>query len=200
MKARRAHWRSWLVWVLWATIGLQLVWFFRISTMVWITPSSTAMQRSEWVRLWRSQPHSPKWRHTNLDHGLLPDVLRRAVIASEDSRFTQHKGVDWEALWAAQQVNWSGERKRALGGSTITQQLAKNLFLSGERHIPRKLQELVIAVSLEFWLTKAQILDIYLNHVVLQLGVDVVERFSVHHSPLGLFWLFIALIAWMAFK
>lgn len=165
MKVRSPAWREWLGWVVWATLALQLVWFLRVGFMVWVTPSSTALQRSEWTRLWRSQPQMPKWRQTNLDHGLLPDVLRRAVMASEDSRFLQHHGVDWDALWSAFQVNLSGDRKRALGGSTITQQLAKNLFLSGERQIPRKLQELVIAGALEFWLTKSQILDLYLNHV-----------------------------------
>ncbi|MEY2994795.1 MAG: hypothetical protein RL357_1730 [Pseudomonadota bacterium] len=165
MTARKASWRAWLAWVLWAMLALQLVWVCRIGFMAWVMPSSTAMQRSEWVRLWRSHHQPPPWRHTSLDHGLLPDSLRRAVMASEDSRFLQHSGVDWEASWAALQINLSGDRKGVLGGSTITQQLAKNLFLSGERHIPRKLQELVIAVALEGWLTKAKILDLYLNHV-----------------------------------
>lgn len=160
------HLKSWLVWVLVTTALLQVFWFLRVGSMAWLTPSSTAVQRTEWLRIWRSSSNAqPNWSHTVLARGLLPDPLRRAVIASEDSRFLEHSGMDWQALRRAVEVNFSGQRSGVLGGSTITQQLAKNMFLSGERQLLRKAQEMVIAVGLEFWLSKAQILDIYLNHV-----------------------------------
>jgi monofunctional biosynthetic peptidoglycan transglycosylase len=90
--------------------------------------------------------------------------LPRAVIASEDAQFAQHRGVDWRALESA----WRRQQRapQALaGGSTLTQQLAKNLFLSGERTLLRKGQELVLAFAMEALLDKRRLLEIYLNHV-----------------------------------
>ena len=88
--------------------------------------------------------------------------MQRAVVVAEDARFWQHGGVDWDAARSALQKNWE---KGALkvGGSTITQQLAKNLYLSPARTPWRKLRELVIARRLERELTKKRILELYLN-------------------------------------
>lgn len=155
---------SWFQWGLVALVLLQLAWLLRIAAMGFVMPHSTAVQRSELARLWRGG-QALDWAHQPVAHGLLPDTLRRAVVASEDSRFFEHHGVDWDALQAAWQRNQSAKTSKVVGGSTITQQLAKNLFLSGERQLLRKAQELVIAGMLELLLTKRQILDIYLNQV-----------------------------------
>jgi monofunctional biosynthetic peptidoglycan transglycosylase len=112
------------------------------------------------------------------------------VITSEDSRFTEHEGVDWDAITKAYENNEklaggkarAGRRRaRIKGGSTITQQLAKNLFLSGERSYLRKGQELIIAYMLEFWMTKQRILEIYLNVIEWGNGVFGAEAAARHY-------------------
>jgi monofunctional biosynthetic peptidoglycan transglycosylase len=90
--------------------------------------------------------------------------LRRAVIAAEDARFYQHGGVDWDAVREAAGRNWERGALR-VGASTITQQLAKNLFLSPSRNPWRKLRELAITHELESALSKDRILELYLNVV-----------------------------------
>ena len=92
---------------------------------------------------------------------IAPD-LQRAVVTAEDARFWEHAGVDWGATRGAFEKNWEGKRLR-VGGSTITQQLAKNLYLSPARTPWRKLRELVIARRLERALSKKRILELYLN-------------------------------------
>jgi monofunctional glycosyltransferase len=104
--------------------------------------------------------------------------LRRAVVVAEDARFWEHEGVDWEALRGALEKNFEkGDIK--VGGSTITQQLAKNLYLSPARTPWRKLRELVIARRLEKELTKKRILELYLNVIEFgprTFGVEAASR------------------------
>lgn len=90
--------------------------------------------------------------------------LKRAVIAAEDAKFVAHEGFDWEGIQKAMEKNQRRGRVVA-GGSTITQQLAKNLFLSGERSVLRKGQEAIITAMLEAFLGKRRILELYLNVV-----------------------------------
>jgi len=95
----------------------------------------------------------------------LPDFspyLVRAVLIAEDDRFFQHNGVDWAAFRAAVRHNWK-KKKMARGASTITQQVARNLFLSPSRSLGRKIREILIARHLERALGKERILEIYLN-------------------------------------
>jgi monofunctional biosynthetic peptidoglycan transglycosylase len=92
---------------------------------------------------------------------IAPDV-QRAVVVAEDARFWEHEGVDWEAMRGAAEKNWE-KGKLKVGGSTITQQLAKNLYLSPARTPCRKLRELFIAWRLERELSKKRILELYLN-------------------------------------
>jgi monofunctional biosynthetic peptidoglycan transglycosylase len=106
--------------------------------------------------------------------------LKRAVIASEDANFTEHDGIDWEALEKAYERN-NKRHKVVGGGSTITQQLAKNLFLSGSRNYLRKGQELVIAYMLETVMSKQRILEIYLNVVEFGRGVFGAEAAARHY-------------------
>jgi monofunctional biosynthetic peptidoglycan transglycosylase len=126
-----------------------------------------------------------------LDH--IPPVLVRAVLVSEDDRFREHRGVDWKAL--GEEVHWQGgdtfswwrgrdraalraalryawaHRHEIKGRSTVTQQLAKNLFFTPERSFLRKAEELVVARRLERFLSKDRILELYLNTVELGPGV-----------------------------
>lgn len=116
-----------------------------------------------WVPLSRISPH-----------------LRQAVVAAEDASFFTHEGFDWEGIKEAAKYNLeAGELKR--GGSTITQQLAKNLYLSSERSLFRKAREALITRSLEQELTKERILEIYLNVAEWGQGVYGAEAAARHH-------------------
>ena len=187
---------QWLLMCLLALLALQLFFVIRIACMAVIAPESTAFQRSEAYRIATERGKLP-WRQEWTGYSQLGDNIKRAVIASEDDSFSNHEGVDWEALekaWAknakAEQVQ---EKKKAasngkpvkaakvVGGSTITQQLAKNLFLSGERTLMRKGQELVLTVLLEHLLSKERILEIYLNSVEWGEGVFGVEAAAQHY-------------------
>ena len=169
-------WR-WVLWMLLALVCLQLFFAGRIALMAWANPESTAFMRSE---AWRRAAHPDEtpqrqWAQQWVDADRISVHLKRAVIASEDDGFAQHPGVDWAAMesaWTRNQKREAQAQKKGsdqpvkiTGGSTITQQLAKNLLLSGERHLGRKAQELVLAFMLEAFLTKARILEIYLNSV-----------------------------------
>ena len=106
--------------------------------------------------------------------------LQRAVIAAEDASFFSHEGFDWEGIREAAVDNFeSGEMKR--GGSTITQQLAKNLYLSSERSLLRKAREALITRSLERHLTKGRILELYLNVAEWGRGIYGAEAAARHH-------------------
>lgn len=106
--------------------------------------------------------------------------LKRAIIASEDANFSDHDGVDWDALEKAYAKN--NKRGRVVsGGSTITQQLAKNLFLSGQKSYLRKVQELIITMMLEAVMDKERIFEIYLNVVEWGNGVFGAEAAARHY-------------------
>jgi monofunctional biosynthetic peptidoglycan transglycosylase len=115
-----------------------------------------------------------------VDYERISGNLKRAIIASEDANFAGHEGVDWEALQKAYEKNTKKGHVVA-GGSTITQQLAKNLFLSGERSYLRKGQEVVIAYMLEYWMDKERIFEIYLNVVEWGNGVFGAEAAARHY-------------------
>ena len=169
-----------LLLVIVAVLGLQLYFALRIAALAYLDPESTAFERSA---LWRisTAPEPGRWQQEWVPYDQISRSLKSAVLASEDDGFATHGGVDWDAINAAWQKNAKAQARaearsaaakgrsvkppRIIGGSTITQQLAKNLFLSGERTIVRKGQELVITLLLEACLSKERILEIYLNHV-----------------------------------
>ena len=167
------------------TVALQIVFVARIALMVVLDPQSTTFQRSEAWRL-LVQKQQIAWAQDWVDNDRIADHLKRAVIVSEDAGFVDHSGVDWDAVekaWGRNQKAAERVERRAakappvlkpgqkpavakiVGGSTITQQLAKNLFLSGERTVLRKAQELLLTLTLEALLSKQRILEIYLNNV-----------------------------------
>ena len=176
---KKPLWTALLLLVL-ATLGLQLYFALRIAAMALIDPQSSAFERSQ---LWRIATAEPRmhWRQDWVAYPQISRTLKSAVLASEDDGFASHSGVDWGAIESAWRRNAKAEARaearsaaaggrpvkppKIVGGSTITQQLAKNLFLSGERTIVRKAQELVITMLLEACLSKERILEIYLNHV-----------------------------------
>jgi monofunctional biosynthetic peptidoglycan transglycosylase len=181
----------WLALVLLAFCALQLYFVLRIALMTVLDPQSTTFQRSE---IWRitHERGQLRWRQQWLHYDQMSDHLKRAVIAAEDGSFRQHEGVDWEALEKAWQRNAAAEEAlarrparsrptRVIGGSTITQQLAKNLLLSGERTLLRKGQEMMLAFTLERLLTKERILEIYLNNVEWGEGVFGAEAAAQHY-------------------
>lgn len=179
-----------------AAISLQLYFVARVAAMAWIDPQSTTFQRSEIARLWRERG-VVAWSQTWVPGPDIADHLKRAVIAAEDAGFVDHDGVDWEAIERAWDRNLraeaSAERRvargtpsnarppKVVGGSTITQQLAKNLFLTGERTLPRKAQEFVITWALEALLSKQRILEIYLNSVEWGEGVFGAQAAARHY-------------------
>ncbi|HEY0713827.1 MAG TPA: monofunctional biosynthetic peptidoglycan transglycosylase [Polyangia bacterium] len=105
--------------------------------------------------------------------------LRAAVVMTEDARFWQHEGVDWDAVEHAAEKNWE-KRRFGIGGSTITQQVAKNLYLSPSKNPVRKLRELFIARRLEEALSKERVLEIYLNVAEWGNGVFGAEAAARH--------------------
>jgi len=162
-------------------LALQLTFAGRILAMRWVDPASTTFQRSEAWRLLTTHGQI-EWSQEWVDDAQISAQLKRAVIASEDAAFASHTGVDWASLEKAWDRNQRAEARaearaqklppgsrkvepKVVGGSTITQQLAKNLFLSGERTVLRKAQEFVITLTLEGLLPKRRILEIYLNSV-----------------------------------
>ena len=118
----------------------------------------------------------------------VPGVLVKAVVAAEDCNFYRHHGLDYEAIWDAFKENIS-EGRIVRGGSTITQQLAKNLYLSKDKTLNRKIREALIARELERELSKQRILELYLNVVEWGDGINGVEaacRRYFHKSVPGL--------------
>ena len=178
----------WLVFFFWCALGLQVFFVARIAMMRYVDPGSTAFQRSELGRLNHKYP-AVRWSQQWVAHPKLPVHIQRAVIASEDDIFASHTGVQWEALERAWSKNARAEARaqaknqtpKVVGGSTITQQLAKNLLLSSERTFFRKAQELVLTIALEQCLSKQRILDIYLNNVEWGQGVFGVEAAARHY-------------------
>jgi monofunctional biosynthetic peptidoglycan transglycosylase len=173
-----------------ALLCLQIYFIGRIAVMAAVDPQSTAFQRSEAWRVVNAKGSLP-WAQQWLDYSQISDNLKRATIASEDDGFSSHDGVDWDALEKAWSKNTKAEQRaelkgttkppKVVGGSTITQQLAKNLFLSGERNLFRKGQEFVLTMALEALLGKKRILEIYLNSVEWGEGVFGAEAAAQHY-------------------
>ncbi|NML47943.1 monofunctional biosynthetic peptidoglycan transglycosylase [Ramlibacter sp. G-1-2-2] len=192
----------WVGLVLLAGLVLQLFFVGRIAMMAAVAPESTTFQRSEAWRIY-NEKHRLPWSQHWVAYDAISDNLKRAVIASEDGTFVNHDGVDWDAIEKAWDRNAKAEEvaaKRAqanakrpavvrastkppkiVGGSTITQQLAKNLLLSGERTMLRKGQEFVLTMLLEHLLDKQRILEIYLNNVEWGEGVFGAEAAAQHY-------------------
>ena len=144
-------------------IGVAVEGWFYAQVLWWraYQPTQTAFMEARLQKLRERNPHA-KLQHQWVSYEKISAQLKRAVVASEDAKFMDHEGFDWEAISRAIEKN---EKKGRVvsGASTISQQLAKNLFLSGERSYLRKGQEAAITWMLESALSKRRILELYLN-------------------------------------
>ena len=174
--------RSTLYGALLALIALALVqfWFF-IHVWYWVdhNPKSTAFMAARLERL-RETNRGAVLQYQWVPYNRISMNLKRAIVAAEDARFLDHEGFDWDSIAKAYERNRKTGRIIA-GGSTISQQLAKNLFLSGERTWWRKAQEAAITVIVETVMSKRRILEIYLNVIEWGDGVFGAEAAARYH-------------------
>jgi monofunctional biosynthetic peptidoglycan transglycosylase len=160
-------------------VAVQLWYAGWIAWWRWNDPQETAFMRRELASLQARSPRA-ELKHRWVPYERISVNLKRAVITAEDARFAEHEGVDWEAIEKAYKDN-ARRGRPARGGSTITQQLAKNLFLSPERSYVRKAQELVITYMIEAFWDKRRILEVYLNVVEWGEGVFGAEAAARHY-------------------
>ncbi|HKW39009.1 MAG TPA: monofunctional biosynthetic peptidoglycan transglycosylase [Burkholderiales bacterium] len=138
---------------------------FLAQILYWVdhNPTTTSVMDSR-LEMLREKDPKAVLEHKWVPYQRISNELKRAIIVAEDAKFIEHDGFDWEGIQRALEKNQRRGRIVA-GGSTITQQLAKNLFLSGERSLLRKGQEAVLAAMLEATMSKRRIFEIYLNVV-----------------------------------
>ena len=160
-----------LLYQLW--IFLHIVWWIKFN------PSSSAFMSDRLAVMQAKNPEA-ELKHKWVEYSKISNNLKRAVIASEDARFNDHEGFDWAGIEKAFNKNLK-KGKIVAGGSTISQQLAKNLFLSGKRSFVRKGEEAVITYMLEKTLSKQRILEIYLNVIEWGNGVFGAEAAARHY-------------------
>ena len=150
-----------------------------VARLAGVNPSTTVLietRRAEAAE--KGRPFSLTWTWVPLAR--ISPHLQKAVIVSEDASFYEHHGFDWEGLQEALTRNWE-QGKLSRGGSTITQQLAKNLYLSSEKNLLRKAHEALIAWEIERGLPKQRILELYLNVAEWGNGVFGAEAAARHH-------------------
>jgi monofunctional glycosyltransferase len=163
-------------------------WLFgHVVWWIWFNPRTTAFMDA---RLTAMQAKNPKaaLQYQWMPYEKISDNLKRALIIAEDAKFLDHDGFDWEAIQEAAEKNLR-RGKVVAGGSTISQQLAKNLFLSGQRTPGRKLQEAAITVMIESVMSKRRILEIYLNVIEWGEGVFGAEAAARHYYGADARWL-----------
>jgi monofunctional biosynthetic peptidoglycan transglycosylase len=159
---RKGSLRSFVRWFL---IGVALLWSLAVLILVavrWIDPPTTAVHMERRLQAWiHHTPYRERYEFVPLSQ-ISPD-FQHSVIAAEDARFYQHHGFDWHAMQIAAEDDMEGGRIR--GGSTLTQQLVKNLFFGTGRSILRKGAEFTLVPVAELVLGKRRILELYLNVV-----------------------------------
>ncbi|MDT8364340.1 MAG: monofunctional biosynthetic peptidoglycan transglycosylase [Nitrosomonas sp.] len=155
--------------------------WFLLHVVYWRTynPATSAFMQQRLVQL-REQNIQASLQQRWIPYEQISGHLKKAVVASEDARFMQHPGFDFDAMEIAWKKNLE-QRKWAAGGSTISQQLAKNLLLSSEKTLGRKLQEALITLMLEQLLSKQRILELYLNMIEWGDGVFGAEAAARHY-------------------
>jgi monofunctional glycosyltransferase len=157
--------------ILWFIAAVAAVWSLAALMLVaarWIDPPTSAVRMERRLQAWiHHTPYHEQYAFVPLNR-ISPD-LQHAVIAAEDARFYQHHGFDWHAIEIAAEDDMDGGRIR--GGSTLTQQLVKNLFFGTGRSILRKVAEFTLVPVAELVLGKRRILELYLNEVEWGRGV-----------------------------
>lgn len=172
---------SWRILLLALIVLTAIQFWFLVHVWYWVgnNPESTAFMRARLEILQEDNPRA-RLRQQWVPYSRISGHLKRAIIAAEDAKFVSHNGFDWDGIQKAYEKNLR-EGEIVAGGSTITQQLAKNLFFSGERAWWRKGQEAVVAVMLETLMSKRRILEIYLNVIEWGDGVFGAEAAARFH-------------------
>ena len=154
--------RSFFLWLAIALVSLWLLAVLLIAAARWVDPPTTAVHIERRLQAWiHGKPYHE--RYTFIPLSQISPNLQHAVIAAEDGRFYQHHGFDWQAIETAAEDDMEGGRIR--GGSTLTQQLVKNLFFGTGRSLLRKGAEFTLVPVAELFLGKQRILELYLNVV-----------------------------------
>jgi len=180
-------WKSVLCWLGLALISLWLLAALALVVLRWVDPPTTAVHIERRLQAWsENKPYHE--RYTFIPLRQISPNLQHAVIAAEDARFYQHHGFDWHAMELAADNDMEGGRLR--GGSTITQQLVKNLFFGTERSLLRKGAEFTLVPVAELVLGKQRILELYLNVVEWGpggiYGADAASRYYYRVPPRSL--------------
>ena len=169
----------------------QLWIFCHVLAWRWVDPGMTSFMSLRLDELREKDPKA-ELRHQWVPYSRISDNLKRAVIAAEDDKFVDHDGFDWDAMQKAMEKNekLAKRGKPIRGGSTISQQLAKNLFLTPTRSYVRKGEEAIITVMIEALWDKQRILEVYLNVVEWGNGIFGAEAaaqryFGVHAAQLS---------------
>jgi monofunctional biosynthetic peptidoglycan transglycosylase len=158
----RGQLRAVVKWLAYGCAGLWLLGALLLVALKWINPPTTAVHIERRVQAWmHHKPYHLRYEYVPLRR--ISPNLQHAVIAAEDARFYQHHGFDWHAMRLAAKNDMDGGRLR--GGSTLDQQLVKNLFFGTDRSILRKIAEASLVPVAELVLGKRRILELYLNEV-----------------------------------
>lgn len=179
---KRLFWRI-VMWTFALLVLYQLWLFAHICWWIKFNPATSAFMED---RLQVLQDRNPRagLKHRWVAYNRISNNLKRALIAAEDARFVSHEGFDWEGISKAYEKNLKRGRIVA-GGSTISQQLAKNLFLSTKRTPWRKAEEVIITLMLEAVMNKRRIFEIYLNIIEWGNGIFGAEAAARHYFGIG---------------
>ncbi len=177
----------WALRTLAAIVGLLIAAFLAyqgyVAVRLWWwddhNPGSTAFMDARLAAMREKSP-SARLQQQWVPYSKISSNLKRAILVAEDDKFADHEGFDWDGIQKAREKN-EKKGKVVAGGSTISQQLAKNLFLSGDRSVIRKGEEALITVMMEHILDKERILEIYLNVIEWGDGVFGAEAASRHY-------------------
>jgi monofunctional glycosyltransferase len=162
-----------------ALVAYQGYFFTQVLWYRWFNPQQTAFMAIEQRRLSELKPPVLISHHW-VAYDQISRYAKRAVVASEDTGFVDHAGIEWDAIEQAARANLNAGRVKR-GGSTITMQVAKNLFLSSDRSYWRKAQELIIATMIEAVWDKQRILEVYLNVAEFGVGVFGIGAAAEHY-------------------
>lgn len=186
MRLPPTFWRV-LKWLGIIIVVYQLWIFLHICWWVNHNPSTSAFMEDRLEALQEDNPDAVL-KHRWVDYKKISPNLKRALIAAEDAKFVDHEGFDWEGIQKAYEKNLK-KGKVVAGGSTISQQLAKNLFLSTKRTPWRKAEEAMITVMLEAMMSKRRIFEIYLNVIEWGNGIfgaEAAAKYYYHTSAKNL--------------
>lgn len=178
---KKIWWWAWRIFL--ALFVLMLLYQAWVAAHVWWwinhNPQSSAFMRDR-LEVMQDKNPDAELKHKWVPYNKISNNLKRALIASEDAKFVDHEGFDWEGIQKAYEKNLK-KGKLVAGGSTISQQLAKNLFLSSGRTPWRKGEEVIITVMLENMMEKERIFEIYLNVIEWGDGLFGAEAAARHY-------------------